>query len=283
MPAHPEEIDDALDEGARVQYLLSPTLIRESEGGGLLLECARMKIEGVDETGRPRPVPIEGEGISFEADQIILATGEIPDLSYLPREVNLTKGLVRVNEWGQTNVGKVFAGGDMIDRPRSVSEAIGSAKQAAIAMDHYLRGDDLQEMAKGGVLHRTMRAHLGLDESSKSDSREVAALRDLNLAYSRPMRGHVPGKLPASERTDSFMEVNRGLKMDDAMDEAGRCLSCGVCKMCGNCYLFCPDGAVQLDPATGRYGINYDYCKGCGICFKECPVSTITIKTEGEE
>jgi len=69
---------------------------------------------------------------------------------------------------------------------------------------------------------------------------------------------------------------------DDASQEAGRCLSCGVCRICGNCYLFCPDGAVQLDLEKGRYSIDYDYCKGCGICQNECPCGVIILKAEGE-
>jgi len=69
---------------------------------------------------------------------------------------------------------------------------------------------------------------------------------------------------------------------EEALQEAERCLSCGVCKMCGNCYLFCPDSAITLDPEIDRYVINYEYCKGCGICANECPVGAISIQSEGE-
>ncbi len=283
MPAHSEEVEDASEEGLQFQYLLSPSLMQKSKGGGFLLECTKMKIEGVGTDGRPQAVPIEGESVYFEADRVILATGEVPDLSYLPQDFILSKGLVRVNQAGQTNVEKVFAGGDIIDQPWTVADAIGSAKQAAIAMDHYLTGHDLQALLNQGALARTMRAHLGLDESTKSDPQKVATFSDLNVAYSPSIPKHTAAKLSATERVGSFREVDSGLSVKDAKEEASRCLSCGVCKMCGNCYLFCPDGAVQLDQSTGRYVINYEYCKGCGICFRECPVATITVTTEGGE
>ena len=281
MPAHPEEIDDALAEGARFQYLLSPVSIRKSEKTGLILECAKMKIQGVDPDGRPRAVPLEGKRVSFETDQVILAIGEVPDCSYLSKEFDLTKKLLWVSECGQTSVEKVFAGGDMIDQPWNISEAIGSAKRAAIAMDHFLKGDDLQNLVRQGALAKTMREHLDLDISPEPGHREVATFHDLNLSYVRSFSSQLSGKLPTAERICDFREVNSGLDLDAAIKVAGRCLSCGVCKMCGNCYLFCPDGAVQINPTTGRYAINYQYCKGCGICQNECPVGAITIEAEG--
>ncbi len=282
MPAFAEEIEEALNEGAKIDYLLSPTAIRRSDGEGLLIECSRMKIEGKDADGRSRAVPIEGDDASFQADQVILATGEVPDLSYLPQDFRLKKGLISINEWGQTNLEKVFAGGDIVDQTRSVSIAIGSAKRAAIAMDNYLRGRDLQKISKEGSLARTMREHLGIDQDAKGD-RKVATFQELNLAYITPAPRDEQSKLSAADRKGNFKEVNIGMTADKAAKEAGRCLSCGVCKKCGNCYLFCPDGAVQLDSDTGCYVIDYDFCKGCGVCQNECPVGAIVIEAEGDE
>jgi len=280
MPAHPGEIEDALAEGVEIHYLLSPTAIRESGSGGLSLECARMKLEGRDASGRPRAVPRHGQRASFEADQIILATGERPDLAYLPPEIERAGDRVRVNDWGQTSLAKVFAGGDVLDQPWTVAQAVGSAKRAAIALDLFLRGEDLASLAGGPP--RTMREHLGLDEDRPSGSRVVAALEDLNLNYCPTRPGREPKRLAPAERRRDFSEVDLGLDQSAALEEAGRCLSCGVCRMCGNCYLFCPDGAVRLVPETGRYAIDYDYCKGCGICQSECPVAAISMETEGE-
>jgi NADPH-dependent glutamate synthase beta subunit-like oxidoreductase len=283
MPAHSGEINDAQDEGAQFQYLLSPSFIQDSGRGGLLLACKKMKIDGSDSDGRRRTVPIEGETVFFEADQIILATGEIPDLSYLPQDLSIKNGQLGVNEWGQTNIDKVFAGGDMIDQPWNVSDAIGSAKRAAIAMDHFLSGEDPRKLFSQGALARTMREHLGLIDSSMGSGNEIARFQDLNVAYSTLLSPQVPGKLPTDERIANFREVSLGLNLEAAVSEAGRCLSCGVCKKCGNCYLFCPDGAVQADPVSRYYTVNYEYCKGCGICQNECPVGAVTIETEGEE
>lgn len=282
MPAFCEEVDEAIEEGIRIQYLLSPVAIRGSEKEGFVVECNKMKKEGVDSDGRARVVPLEGECVPFRVDQIILATGEAPDFSYLPRKFRITNGSLWVSEWGQTNIEKVFAGGDIIDQPWTVSEAIGSAKRAAIAMDHYLRGRDLAKISKQGKLARTMREHLRLDEQTVSEKEKVTTLEDLNLVYRNPSTRHKPRRVPPAERTRNFNEVNLGLSLETASEEAKRCLSCGICCMCGNCYLFCPDGAVQLDSKTGRYTINYEYCKGCGICQNECPVGAIVMEREGE-
>jgi NADPH-dependent glutamate synthase beta subunit-like oxidoreductase len=282
MPAFSEEIDEALDEGVEIQYLLSPTAIHKSNHKRLVLECAKMRNEGFDKDGRARVVPIKGESIVFQADQIILATGEAPDLSYLDQDLQVADGLIQTNEWGQTNYDKVFAGGDIIGQPWTVSEAIGSAKRAAIAIDHFLRGEDLAELAKRGALAHTMREHLGIDGDAPNVQREMAAIQDLNLAYGSPLTRRKGGKLSLGDRTKNFDEVNLGMGHEEALQEAERCLSCGVCKMCGNCYLFCPDSAITLDPEIDRYVINYEYCKGCGICANECPVGAISIQSEGE-
>jgi NADPH-dependent glutamate synthase beta subunit-like oxidoreductase len=283
MPAHPDEICDAEDEGLQFQYLLAPASIKSSQKDGVSLECAKMKIEGTGPDGRPQVVPLDGEVQSFEADQIILATGEMPELSYLPDDIQLSNGLVQVNEAGQTSIDKVFAGGDMAGQPWTVAEAIGSAKRAAIALDHYLRGDDLQEIIGQGKIAKTMRVHLGIEEAPASDAQDVATFKDLNLAYTCSLPVHHSEKMPIDARICDFSEVDCGLNETSAVEEAQRCLSCGVCKMCGNCYLFCPDGAVEFDPKLDQYVINYEYCKGCGICFRECPSGTICVKTEEEE
>ncbi|MBW1801755.1 MAG: 4Fe-4S dicluster domain-containing protein [Deltaproteobacteria bacterium] len=182
----------------------------------------------------------------------------------------------------ETSIKGVFAGGDATDQPWTVSQAIGSAKRAAIAMDHYLRGDDLRDLAHRGALARTMREHLGLELFNPSGERRVAALEDLKLSYVVQSARQTPSRLSPSERMGNFNEMTSGMDAEKALEEAKRCLSCGVCRLCGNCYLFCPEGAVQLDPQSGRFAIDYDYCKGCGVCQNECPCGFIIMISESE-
>jgi len=280
MPALFDEIEEAIEEGTEFHFLLSPVAIHQEKKNGLRLECCEVELKGIDESGRPRPVAIEGARRYFDADQIIIATGEDPNLSYLPKEFRRQKDSLWVNEWGQTSVPHVFAGGDMVDIPRTVTHAIGSAKRAAIAMDHFLKGFNL---TKGDAMPQTMRECLGLADHKLEYLPEAAKLEDLNVIYCQPEERSLPCKIPMSQRVKSFQEVNGGFSLKEALREAKRCLSCGVCKMCGNCYLFCPDGTVQLSLDGDRYDINYEYCKGCGICQKECPVGAINIKVEKEE
>ncbi len=91
----------------------------------------------------------------------------------------------------------------------------------------------------------------------------VIEFKDLNLYYLEPQTRQSSITRPQS-----------------AVKEAQRCFHCGLCNMCGNCWLFCPDSAIVK--ADGQYEINYDYCKGCCICEKECPREAIFIKQEEE-
>jgi 2-oxoacid:acceptor oxidoreductase delta subunit (pyruvate/2-ketoisovalerate family) len=280
MPALFEEVEEAIEEGGEFHFLLSPVAIYQDDGNSLRLECCQTELRGIDESGRPKPVPIEGSRQFFIADQIIIATGESPDFSYLPKDFKQLKDSLWTSDWGQTSVPHVFAGGDMIDIPRTVAHAIGSAKRSAMAMDYFFRGIDL---TKTNSIPETMREYLGVSNHQSEYYPEIVKLEDLNVTYTDPAERTLPSKIPMNQRITSFKEVNAGLFFEEAFREARRCLSCGVCKMCGNCYLFCPDGAVQLSRKGDRYEINYDYCKGCGICQNECPVGAINTRTEKEE
>lgn len=71
-----------------------------------------------------------------------------------------------------------------------------------------------------------------------------------------------------------------GLNESTALFEARRCISCGSCLACDNCFGVCPDNAViKLDP-PGSYAYDYDDCKGCGICVQECPCGAIEMQPE---
>ncbi|MFH1351891.1 MAG: NAD(P)-binding protein [Pseudomonadota bacterium] len=284
MPAWDYEIKDALEEGVQIinGFGINRLLTEDNRTRGVEFKrCTAV----FDDKGAFNPRYDDTALNIIEADTVILSIGRTFDSAFAVR-MNLDttkKGSIAVNPITlETSMKGVFAGGDAADQPWTVSEAIGSAKRAAIAMDHYLRGDDLRGLAERGALARTMRMHLGLDPVTPSDKRKIATLEDLNLSYVVQSAGQSPIRLSPSERITHFNEITLGMDAAVALEEAKRCLSCGVCRLCGNCYLFCPDSAVQLDPQSGRFAIDYDYCKGCGVCQNECPCGFIIMISESE-
>jgi Pyruvate/2-oxoacid:ferredoxin oxidoreductase delta subunit len=85
-----------------------------------------------------------------------------------------------------------------------------------------------------------------------------------------------------ARRQSTFDEVTGGLDPATALFEARRCLSCGSCFACDNCYGVCPDNAVvKLEPGGAyAYAFDLDYCKGCGLCVQECPCGAIELEPE---
>ena len=89
-------------------------------------------------------------------------------------------------------------------------------------------------------------------------------------------------ELERARRASTFDEVVGGLDESTALFEARRCLSCGSCFACDNCYGVCPDNAVlKLEPAGAyAYAFDLDFCKGCGLCLQECPCGAIEMVPE---
>jgi Pyruvate/2-oxoacid:ferredoxin oxidoreductase delta subunit len=109
-------------------------------------------------------------------------------------------------------------------------------------------------------------------------AQEGVKFSDLNPAYFQ-RKGRKPNdKLPVSPRTSDFREICSGLSTQEALEEARRCFNCGVCNLCDNCFIFCPDMAIAARPDKQGYEINYEYCKGCCICVEECPRGAISVE-----
>jgi len=141
MPANPCEVKEAEDSGVKIDFLIAPKKILGKNGQVAALECARMELGEFDESGRRRPIPIEGSEFTMELDTIILAIGETPDLSLLPKEVEVSeRNTIVVDPLNMETTQKgVFAGGDVVLGPATVIEAIVTGKKAAAAIDRYLR------------------------------------------------------------------------------------------------------------------------------------------------
>jgi len=247
MPAIPEEIDGAIEEGCEFRFLTSPVEIRGNDGR-LDLYCVEMELGEPDESGRPRPMSLFESRCMRIVDFVITAVGEDPGLEDFGDLIALERNLIQVDESGRSNVPYIFAGGDAAGYPRTVVDALQSGKKAANSICRYLE-------------------NIGQPEAD--DVQSMLETSDLNTHYFEHEDAVKIKTINAGKRTSSFAEIFKDLGRQDAVKEAGRCLSCGACAYCDNCVIFCPDSAIVH--AESGYEVRDEYCKGCGICIKECP------------
>lgn len=250
MPAHEQEMQEAEDEGIRFRWL---STIDEVDSEGITIETMEL-----DETGFPQPT---GRTERLAADSVVLALGQDTDLSLLGEETHLDvhDGVV-VTEPGSmaTNRAGVFAGGDVSPGDRSVTVAVGHGRLAAAGIDAWLAGTTVEPPPPV----------------------DLAPFEALNTWYFEDApRQHRP-RLEMARRRSTFEEVVQDLDGATALYEARRCLSCGGCISCDNCYAFCPDNAVIKLGPEGEYAVDLDFCKGCGLCVEECPTGSMLMVPE---
>ena len=208
MPASDEEIEEAIEEGVELDYLTTPTNI-ESSNGKLKVTFTAMALGKVDESGRPRPVPIDGSEYTGEFDTMIKALGQQP---VVPGKYGLSlerNGTITVNaDTMATEREGVFAGGDAVSGPASVIEAIAAGRRAAISIDKYLGGE--------GNIDEALAAPEIDPEPANPDEMEAGKYRpEMPLS-------------PCQERIKNFAQVVLGYSPDMAIEEAKRCLRCDL-------------------------------------------------------
>ncbi len=213
MPAQREEVEAALTEGIQLQFLVAPTRVVVEGGRMVGLELRRMELGDVDAGGRRRPVPVEGSAFTLELDALIPAISQRPDLGCLEGAgaVETTKWdtIVADEETQQTAASDVFAGGDVVSGPATVTGAMAQGKRAAAAIHRYLRGEPLApsyEPTRPTV--EVSPYQMTEDELEKITSRPEVLCR------------------AAAGRARSFDEAELCLSAEQAMDEAKRCLRC---------------------------------------------------------
>jgi NADH-quinone oxidoreductase subunit F len=212
MPAFPEEVESAIEEGINIQFLVAPTKIITKNGKVVAVECIRMKLGDLDSSGRRRPFPIEGSEFTVELDTLILAIGERPDISYLRDKDNLETSkwetIVADKETLRTRREGVFAGGDVVTGPATIVEAIAAGKIAAQSIEKYLEGKKVTRE------YKLTRPSLYV-EAVELEEKEIE----------KAQRPKMP-VLALKERKTSFKEVELGLTEHLAIKEARRCLRC---------------------------------------------------------
>ena len=149
LPARAEEVEHAKEEGVQFQLLTNPVRFVERHGAIGGAECIRMELGEPDESGRRRPIPIEGSEFIIDADTVVIAIGNGPH-PLIPRttpglELTRRGNIVADPETGQTSREGVFAGGDIVTGAATVIQAMGAGKRAAAAIDRYLQGKKEEE------------------------------------------------------------------------------------------------------------------------------------------
>ena len=214
-----EDEIEPLDEVARaegVEVLYSTSLLKitghDTRGNSLL--CVKMKSLGPDETGKLRFKLIEGTEFLVHADTIIIATGQYSDISFLPKELNISRtGTIIVDPITmETNIPGIFAGGDVVSGPDLLVKALGAGRKVALAINNYLRGEQSTTI------------------SFYPSEKRVA---EVPMATIHREKRVEPSRLAVEDRLKDFKEVEQVFTAKMALKEAGRCLSCGIC---GECY-----------------------------------------------
>lgn len=186
-------------------------------------------------------------GELIPADTVVISIGDMPDLDFLPENIDTDRGYVTVNEAFQTTDPRVFAIGDVVQLGL-LTQAIGHGRRAAVVMDGILSG--ARPLGDTAEMTDDLRARLDyVDDEGKLS--EMIDYSRMSLEYFDP-------------RMDGF----------DTVDQcATECSSCGACRDCGLCVTVCPQGAISRRETDDEFEMvsDPDKCIGCGFCGDACP------------
>lgn len=234
MPAAAEEVAEAEEEGV-VVFPGRTFLEVVAEGGRVIgVRCQEVDLRGFLPDGRPDMDVHEGTDHLLPGDLVIMAIGQAPELGWLPPEsgVQVRRSRLVVDpETLATSRPGVFGGGDAVVGAGSVVEAIAAGQKAARSIHRYLRGDAaaLPEPVRQPVVELS--------------AEEVQARLATNPARKRPRA--VAVRAAPGQRRQDFRELALALDEEAAVREAERCLSCGVCSECLECYYACQPQAID--------------------------------------
>jgi len=281
-----EEAETATEEGVHFLPSWGPrsVITREGKAKGIeVVRCTRV----FDDAGRFKPEFDDNQRRTLDADTIILAIGQAPDLSFLRTdEVAVTAaGTLKIDPVTlATTIPGVFAGGDAAFPPSLLITVAQHGKLAAQSIDAYLHGESLPT--------RELQVRI---EELPTDS------------YAMPDQYEQrPRLLPIVplERRSGITEVESVFSLDEAREQAGRCLYCHVhpiyngsrCILCNRCVDICPEHCLHFAPASriadqvplegvrdetgtaSAFLYDEEKCIRCGLCAIRCPTSAITME-----
>jgi len=252
MPAIEEEVDEAIAEGIKIEFLAAPVGFVQEGNKVTAMKCIRMELGEPDDSGRRRPIPIEGSEFEIPASAVISAISQEPDFGGFESLIE-GRDWIRVDEQGATKADDIWAGGDVTELGL-LTTAVGHGRRAAEAIERKFLGMAFQENGQDVIRAERLR----LDHYEKVERRE-------------------PVTLDIDERlADMDVEVNLSFPVEQLIKETQRCMSCGYCFDCEKCWLFCQDQAVIKPQKKGDlYSFNLHNCTGCKKCAEECPCGFI--------
>ena len=264
MPADPQEILESEEEGVIYKYLTNPIEFTGENGklNGVILQ--KMELGEPDESGRRRPVAIEGETEEIALDSVIMAIGQYPNLNGFESLEATRKNTISADESRfTTSIDGVFAVGDATNKGADIAiAAIGEAQKASVVIDRYLNGETVGYKKPYFV---------------EQDSKTIDYSK-----FEKSARAKMPHMTPADRKTN-FKEVNFGFTEEMAKKEASRCLECG-CHDYFECKLISYANDYDVKPsrfagekhnrnqenANDLISRNTDKCILCGLCVRVC-------------
>ncbi len=248
MPASSKEFEAAKIEGITFEFLSAPSKFIGVDGKVSSVECIKMRLGKLDESGRRSPKHVSGSNYTIEASDVIIAVSQKPDSTSFAG-LDLDGGLFKVNSKTlETSMGGVFAGGDVVSGSSYVVEAMALGRKAAESIDCYLTGREFEPAERSSSL-----------------------------------TGFSPKTLDRIKRVNRISGLDPDSLSSDIVSEALRCLNCGAgaiverekCAACLACVRICPYQVPKLVDDVAEIDLNE--CQSCGFCFSECPALAITV------
>ena len=248
MPASRKEIEMAREEGIEFKFLTIPVGNTSGKGRKISeIECIQMKLGKPDESGRRRPIAIEGSEFKMKIDTLILSLGQESDCSLI--EAAFHK--LDINKWGyiqtnkitfETNLPGVFAGGEIVTGAGSAIEAIATGNKAALVIEKYLKGEDISNLRET------------ISDYNIEDVIDITDIKDID-SISCQDRNDFTICLPEKRMRD-FREVTSGMDEESSIKEAKRCLNCGHCCECFECVNACLADAIDHSLTDEEISLN---------------------------
>jgi NADPH-dependent glutamate synthase beta subunit-like oxidoreductase len=258
MPCVPEDLHDMLEEGVELIHGRAVTAVL-GNGKVEALQLHPAKFSGAINAS-PITINKDVAAEKFAVDNVIIAVGQHASLAWLPAEFKTERGSIKIDRFGRLGDTNFFAAGDIVQlgsgQPLMVVNAVGDGKRVAFNLDKALRGEAL--------------------EPRKIAIDVIVDLNRMNMTYFPHFPRVKQDMLNPASRKKTQDEVILAFTEEQAVEEAGRCFSCGTCNACDNCYLVCPEPCIaRSDRSNGLYKILVDYCKGCRVCIEECPTGCL--------